>query len=145
MEEWDAVGGSSEMQEIPGLEGTEGRSITIEGVMDIGDYFAILEARNLAGRMVPFVPKDATGGSTPSATSLRVVRALFWRWSFATCDAAMTACSTYAVCSVSVATIGFAEEDAVAGWLYVCDSSVSWIRTLSTIYFEKGGLFVSKP
>ncbi|CAN0223077.1 unnamed protein product, partial [Pylaiella littoralis] len=43
VEEWDVVAGSTDLQEIPGLEGLEAWSIEIEGVMDAGEYFAILE------------------------------------------------------------------------------------------------------
>lgn len=45
LEEWDAVPGSSELQEIPGLEGVEGGRLSIEGVEGAGDYLAILEVR----------------------------------------------------------------------------------------------------
>ncbi|CAM9220801.1 unnamed protein product [Pylaiella littoralis] len=43
VEEWDAVTGSTDLQEIPGLEGLEAGTIALEGVMGIGEYFAILE------------------------------------------------------------------------------------------------------
>ncbi|CAN0009638.1 unnamed protein product [Ectocarpus sp. 12 AP-2014] len=43
LEEWDAVPGSLELQEIPGLEGLEGGRLSIEGVEGAGDYLAILE------------------------------------------------------------------------------------------------------
>ncbi len=50
MEEWDAVAGPSEMQDIPGLEGLEGASLGIYGAMDVGEYLAILEVRERARR-----------------------------------------------------------------------------------------------
>lgn len=45
VEEWDAVAGSIDMQEVPGLAGLEAGQITFEGVMNVGEYFAILEVR----------------------------------------------------------------------------------------------------
>lgn len=45
VEEWEATPGSTELQEIPGLEGLEGDDIGIIGVMEEGEYFAILEVR----------------------------------------------------------------------------------------------------
>ncbi len=48
VEEWDAVAGPAEMQDVPGVEGLEGESLSIEGVTDVGEYLAILEVRERA-------------------------------------------------------------------------------------------------
>lgn len=45
VEEWEATPGSAELQEIPGLEGLVGTDLEITGVMEEGQYFAILEVR----------------------------------------------------------------------------------------------------
>lgn len=45
VEEWDAAPGQSELQEIPGVEGLVGSLIEIDGVVEIGEYVAILEVR----------------------------------------------------------------------------------------------------
>lgn len=45
VEEWEATPGSTELQEIPGLEGRRGWEIEITGSMREGEYFAILEVR----------------------------------------------------------------------------------------------------
>lgn len=47
VEAWGATPGSTELQEIPGLEGLEGSIFHINGVMEAGEYFAILEVRSL--------------------------------------------------------------------------------------------------
>ena len=43
VEEWEAAPGATELQEIPGLEGLRGSDVKIIGVMEEGEYFAILE------------------------------------------------------------------------------------------------------
>lgn len=45
VEEWTATPGSTELQKIPGLEGRDGSELEITGVMEEGEYFAILEVR----------------------------------------------------------------------------------------------------
>lgn len=45
VEEWEATPGSAELQEIPGLEGFRGIDLEITGVMEEGEYLAILEVR----------------------------------------------------------------------------------------------------
>lgn len=45
VEVWEAAPGSTELQEIPGLEGLEGSDFEINGVMEAGEYFAVLEVR----------------------------------------------------------------------------------------------------
>lgn len=47
VEEWDAAPGQSELQEIPGVEGLVGSLIEIDGIVEIGEYFAILEVRSV--------------------------------------------------------------------------------------------------
>lgn len=46
VEAWEATPGTTELQEIPGLEGLEGNYFEINGVMEAGEYFAILEVRS---------------------------------------------------------------------------------------------------
>lgn len=43
--EWEGAPGTTELQEIVGLEGIIGRSLTIEGVLGTGEYLGILEVR----------------------------------------------------------------------------------------------------
>lgn len=43
VEGWEAIPGSTELQEIPGLAGLEGSNFEIIGVMEEGEYLAILE------------------------------------------------------------------------------------------------------
>lgn len=44
---WEAIPGSAELQEIPGLAGLEGSDLDILGVMGAGEYLGILEVRTL--------------------------------------------------------------------------------------------------
>lgn len=41
--EWEATAGTTELQEIPVLEGLLLYTFEIEGVMDVGEYLGILE------------------------------------------------------------------------------------------------------
>lgn len=48
LEEWEATPGSTELQEIPGLEGLECSNLDILGVMEAGEYLGIVEVRTHA-------------------------------------------------------------------------------------------------
>lgn len=41
--EWEGTPGATELQEIPGVEGSEGAAFTIQGIMEPGEYLAISE------------------------------------------------------------------------------------------------------
>lgn len=56
VEAWGATPGSTELQEIPGVEGLEGHLFRINGVMEAGEYFAILEVRSLKTFTVRLIP-----------------------------------------------------------------------------------------
>lgn len=43
--EWEGATGTTELQEIVGLEGIFGEYLTIEGILDTGEYLGILEVR----------------------------------------------------------------------------------------------------
>lgn len=45
VDEWEGVAGE-ELQEIPGVEGAVGSDLTIEGVLEVGEYLGILEVFN---------------------------------------------------------------------------------------------------
>lgn len=44
--EWEGVAGTTELQEIAGLEGIIGKELSIEGFEETGAYLGILEASN---------------------------------------------------------------------------------------------------
>lgn len=44
IEEWEATSETTELQEIPGLEGLETSQMVVMGVYGAGDYLGILEA-----------------------------------------------------------------------------------------------------
>lgn len=55
VEGWEATAGSTELQEIPGLEGLGGSDFEIKAIMEDGEYFAILEVSR-GGSTVPGSP-----------------------------------------------------------------------------------------
>lgn len=46
--EWEGATGTTELQEISGLEGIVGQDLTIDGVLETGEYLGILEVRFFA-------------------------------------------------------------------------------------------------
>ena len=42
VDEWEGSAGE-EMQAIPGVEGAEGSYVTVQGVLEVGEYLGILE------------------------------------------------------------------------------------------------------
>lgn len=45
---WEGTPGSGEMEEIEGLKGISAASFRIEGAVEVGEYFAILEVKRIA-------------------------------------------------------------------------------------------------
>lgn len=46
--EWEGTPGATELQEIPGVEGSIGAAFTIQGIMEPGEYLAISEVSQSA-------------------------------------------------------------------------------------------------
>lgn len=43
VDEWEATPGSATLEEIPGLEGLTGHTVTVQGIMGVDDYLSIVE------------------------------------------------------------------------------------------------------
>ena len=66
---WTATPGSSELQEIPGVEGATVSFVTIYGILEPGDFFGVLEVsggqcHGMVSHRVSRVDREVTGGYT---------------------------------------------------------------------------------
>lgn len=74
VEEWEAAPGTTELQEIPGLEGVKLRNFMIMGIMEAGEYLAILEVHSFS------VTLRSTAKLRVGKSTWRTLRAILYGW-----------------------------------------------------------------
>lgn len=150
VEVWEAAPGSTELQEIPGLEGLEGSDFEINGVMEAGEYFAVLEVEIYVNVVeVPVVGTSASTRTPISATATTDASSVMNTLDGDTSDASSWTCSSGEVCEITYdlqapesleqLRIAFSEASDAGGQLNFMAAGESGVYSMVRSGIEAGG------